>query len=79
MNYVNLHVTCEKNRENNFFEEVKLGTVHLLPQINYTYHYATYKFVFFLCIQYFCTWFSHRPIVATVGRAPAGRSRPPAP
>jgi hypothetical protein len=51
MNYVNLHVTCEKIEKTIFFEEVKIGTVHLLPQINYPYHYTTYKFVFYLCIQ----------------------------
>jgi hypothetical protein len=52
--------------------------VHLLPRINYPYHYTIKKFVFFLCIQQFCTCFCHRPIAAAVSRAPAGCSRPPA-
>jgi hypothetical protein len=47
-----------------------------LPQINYPYHYTTFKFMFFLCIQHFCTWFCHRPIAAVVGRAPVGRATP---
>jgi hypothetical protein len=62
-------VVYEKIEKIKKFKEVKLRTVHLLPQLNNSYPYTLYKFVFFLCIQHFCTWFCHRPIVAAVGRA----------
>jgi hypothetical protein len=58
--------------------------MHLLPQINYPYHYTTYKFVFFFAFNNFVLGFAtgqlqpqsaeSRPAVPRHATAPAGCS-----
>jgi hypothetical protein len=83
MNYMNLHVTCEKKYRSSrsiIKKIMKNSVIYENRENKLKRSSLIYKFVFFLCSQHFCTWFCHRPTATAVGRAPAlaSRSCPPA-